>query len=156
MDYKITPITKLFQFLTVLFMTREEFKNIAEIRIREARCLLDQGLNSGAYYLAGYALECAIKACLSKQILQHNIPENKFIKEIHTHDLQKLIKFDEELSASFREQSGNNDFITNWSLVKDWSEQSRYKTYNKNQAEELIEAITKEKGGVLPWIQQYW
>lgn len=139
-------------------MTREEFKNIAEIRIREAQVLLDQGLNSGAYYLAGYALECAIKACLSKQILQHNIPEKKFILDIYTHDLQKLIRFDDELSASFneRKQLADNDFITNWSIVKDWSEQSRYKTYNENEAKELIEAITKEEGGILPWIQQYW
>ena|SRR5690606_7563277 len=139
-------------------MTREEFKNIAEIRIREAQVLLDQGLNSGAYYLAGYALECAIKACLSKQILQHNIPEKKFILDIYTHDLQKLIRFDDELSASFteRKQLADNDFITNWSIVKDWSEQSRYKTYNENEAKELIEAITKEERGILPWIQQYW
>lgn len=138
-------------------MTREEFKNIAEIRIREAQLLLNQGLNSGAYYLAGYALECAIKACLSKQILQHNIPEKKFINDIYTHDLQKLIKFDDELFASYNQrQSNDSDFITNWTIVKDWSEQSRYKTYNRNEAEELIEAITKEEGGVLPWIQQYW
>src|SRR5690606_7682096 len=135
-------------------MTRDEFKNIAEIRIREAQVLLDQGLYSGAYYLAGYALECAIKACLSKQILQHNIPEKKFINEIHTHDLQKLIRFDDELSASFN--SADDDFITNWTIVKDWSEQSRYKTYNENEAKELIEAIIKEEGGILSWIQQYW
>ena len=135
-------------------MTRDEFKNIAEIRIREAQVLLDQSLYSGAYYLAGYALECAIKACLSKQILQHNIPEKKFINEIHTHDLQKLIRFDDELSASFN--SADDDFITNWTIVKDWSEQSRYKTYNENEAKELIEAIIKEEGGILSWIQQYW
>ena len=103
-------------------------------------------------------MECAIKACLSKQMLQHNIPEKKFILDIYTHDLQKLIRFDDELSASFndRKQLADNDFITNWSIVKDWSEQSRYKTYNENEAKELIEAITKEEGGILPWIQQYW
>lgn len=138
-------------------MTREEFKNIAGIRIREAQSLLDHGLSSGAYYLAGYALECAIKACLSKQILQHNIPDKKFINDLYTHDLQKLIKFDDELSASFREkQLEDSNFITNWSIVKDWSEQSRYKTYNRREAEELIDAITNETGGILPWIQQYW
>jgi len=139
-------------------MTRENFKRIAEIRIEEAQSLLNHGLTSGAYYLAGYALECAIKACLSKQMIEHNIPEKKFINEIYTHDLQKLIKFDDELFASYnkRRDNNDNDFITNWTIVKDWNEQSRYKTFNENEVEELIEAITKEEGGILPWIQQYW
>lgn len=138
-------------------MTREDFKRIAEIRIKEAQSLLNNGLTSGAYYLAGYALECAIKACLSKQILEHNIPEKKFINDIYTHDLQKLIKFDQELSESYNNRVENDgDFITNWTIVKDWNEHARYKTFNQKEAEELIEAITNETGGILPWVQQYW
>src|SRR5690606_31768747 len=144
-------------FQLSILMTREDFKRIAEIRIEEAQSLLNHGLTSGAYYLAGYALECAIKACLSKQMIEHNIPEKKFINEIYTHDLQKLIKFDDELLASYRRRvKSDGDFITNWTIVKDWNEQSRYKTFNENEAEELIEAITKEEGGIFPWIQQYW
>lgn len=139
-------------------MKREEFKQIAELRIEEAKTLLQNGLYSGAYYLAGYALECSIKACLAKQISEHNIPEKKFINDIYTHDLRKLIKFDEELNESFERFERENDpeFTINWAIVKDWSEQSRYKMYDENQAKELINAILNDNGGILPWVQQYW
>jgi len=139
-------------------MNREGFKQIANSRIEEARTLLTNGHYSGAYYLAGYALECSVKACLAKQISEHNIPEKKFINDIYTHDLRKLIKFDEELNESFEslERRSDSEFTINWAIVKDWSEQSRYKMYDRNQAEELINAILSENGGILPWVQQYW
>jgi hypothetical protein len=41
---------------------RETMRKLAMARLAEARILLDAGEFSGAYYLAGYAIECAIKA----------------------------------------------------------------------------------------------
>jgi HEPN domain-containing protein len=38
------------------------FRQLAEQRLAEAELLLANGFWSGAYYLAGYALECALKA----------------------------------------------------------------------------------------------
>lgn len=138
------------------YMKREEFKQLARSRIDEAKTLLASGYYSGAYYLAGYALECSIKACLAKQIKEHNIPEKKFINDIYSHDLQKLIKFDDDLYASYEELKSDPDFMVNWTIIKDWSERSRYATYDKNQAEELINAIVNNNGGVLSWVQRYW
>ncbi|MGK6351361.1 HEPN domain-containing protein [Parapedobacter sp. DT-150] len=137
-------------------MKREEFKLIAKLRIDEAKTLLANGHYSGAYYLAGYALECGVKACLAKQISEHNIPEKKFINDIYTHDLQKLIKFDDDLNTSYETLKSDGEFIMNWTIVKDWNEQSRYKKYDKNQAEELINAILSKNKGILSWVQQYW
>lgn len=138
-------------------MKKEEFEEIALMRIEEAKILLQNKQYSGAYYLAGYALECAIKACLSKQIAKHYIPEKRFIMEVYTHDLQKLIKLDGDLSSAHAERIKNdNNFEINWTIVKDWSERSRYKKYDKNQAQQLLEAITTTEGGILTWVQQYW
>jgi hypothetical protein len=41
---------------------RATFQQLAELRLAEARALHAEGLYSGAYYLAGYAIECALKA----------------------------------------------------------------------------------------------
>jgi hypothetical protein len=46
--------------------TRAELQALAARRIREARVLFDAGEFDGAYYLAGYAIECALKAIVIK------------------------------------------------------------------------------------------
>lgn len=55
-------------------MNRREFRELTTLRLAEARALLDAGLPDGAYYLAGYAVECALKACISRQTRQHDFP----------------------------------------------------------------------------------
>ena len=138
-------------------MKKNELQKITLIRIEEAKILLQNKFYSGAYYLAGYALECAIKACLSKQISRHYIPEKRFIMEVYTHDLQKLIKLDDNLSIAHTERlKSDQAFDINWSIVKDWNEHARYRQYDSKKAEELIKAITSTKGGILTWVQQYW
>lgn len=43
-------------------LSRSDFQRLADVRIAEAKVLLDAGMWDGAYYLAGYAVECALKA----------------------------------------------------------------------------------------------
>jgi hypothetical protein len=58
-------------------VNRSDFQALADVRIEEAQALL--GLApprpDGAYYLAGYAVECALKAALAKLNQQHDWPE---------------------------------------------------------------------------------
>ncbi|MFM7591157.1 MAG: hypothetical protein ACKO85_05120 [Isosphaeraceae bacterium] len=43
---------------------------------------------------------------------------------------------------------------TQWDIVKDWNEQTRYETgKQENDAKDFIEAIEQ---GVLPWIKARW
>jgi len=42
-------------------MNRADFQQLADERISEAAVLLAASKFSGAYYLAGYAVECALK-----------------------------------------------------------------------------------------------
>src|SRR5207248_9891874 len=54
--------------------------------------LLDLGMWDGAYYLAGYAVEVALKACIIKAVMATDaFPEKKFSENCWTHDLEKLI-----------------------------------------------------------------
>jgi hypothetical protein len=43
-------------------MNRSDLQQLTEMRIRESGILLTGAESSGAYYLAGYAVECALKA----------------------------------------------------------------------------------------------
>jgi HEPN domain-containing protein len=56
-------------------MNREDLKRLSLIRIREAHVLLKASEYSGAYYLAGYSLECALKACTAKSVQRFDFPD---------------------------------------------------------------------------------
>ncbi len=43
--------------------------------MRDAEVLLDAGQWSGAYYLAGYAVECGLKACAAEMTNQHDLSQ---------------------------------------------------------------------------------
>jgi HEPN domain-containing protein len=53
-------------------MNRNYFRQLAELRLKEAKALLAAELPDGTYYLAGYAVECALKACIAKMTQQHD------------------------------------------------------------------------------------
>lgn len=50
--------------------------------------------HSAAYYVAGYVVECALKACLAKKARRHEFPPkpDEVRKSYYTHDLQDLAK----------------------------------------------------------------
>jgi HEPN domain-containing protein len=71
--------------------SRNDFQRLAELRLIEARFLLDAGFSDGAYYLAGYAVECALKACIAKGTHQYDFPDKKLVEKSYTHDVEKLL-----------------------------------------------------------------
>lgn len=73
-------------------MNRNDFQQLSESRVKEAKALLDAGFPGGAYYLAGYAVECALKACIAKRTREHDFPE-KESQGYYVHDLRKLVGF---------------------------------------------------------------
>jgi HEPN domain-containing protein len=73
-------------------VNRAELQWLAGERLREARALLRVRCWSGAYYLAGYAVECGLKACVIKYLMTTDqFPERKFSEQCWTHDLERLI-----------------------------------------------------------------
>lgn len=134
-------------------MNRSDFQELADLRIKEARSLQDTGFFDGSYYLAGSAVECALKACLAKRTQQHDFPDKKLVNESHTYDLKKLLEL-----AELRDElnSASMDVRNRWLIVQDWSEASRYQRNEERRAHILLEAIEDQSGGVLPWIKQRW
>jgi hypothetical protein len=72
-------------------MNKIELEKLTAIRIKEAEILLNAECYQGAYYLAGYALECALKACIAKQVKEFDFPDKKLANDSYTHDFTKLL-----------------------------------------------------------------
>lgn len=137
-------------------MNRINFQELAEIRIAEAEALLNQGKYDGAYYLAGYAVECALKACIARQTNQHDFPPKpESVRKYYSHKLDELLDTAGLKPMRIAEALANANFNANWLSAIEWSEQSRYDRMSQAEAEDLIAAITDANHGVLPWIKRY-
>jgi HEPN domain-containing protein len=137
-------------------VNRNDLRELALIRLREARTLLGNGQYEGAYYLSGYVVECALKACIAKQTKRYDFPDRKTTDGSYTHDVANLLKtakLDDQRRAEMRVFP---KFTINWNVVNKWSVQSRYTKPTKVEAEALYSAITERRHGVLPWIRRRW
>ncbi|MBI1749192.1 MAG: HEPN domain-containing protein [Acidobacteria bacterium] len=138
-------------------MNRADLQRLTELRIREAKALLDGGCSEGAYYLAGYAVECAIKAYVAKRTREHDFPDKALIEKVYRHDPEELVR-GAGLEKDLRdEMDRDKDFAVNWAIVKNWSEKSRYNaSISEEDARELHASIVDPAHGVLEWLKKRW
>jgi HEPN domain-containing protein len=138
-------------------MDRLALHDLSRQRRREAAALLKADLYPGAYYLAGYAVECALKACVAKQTKKHDFPDKHAANEVWTHDLQKLVGAAGLAVDLQRDLKASPALQLNWAIVKDWSEAVRYDlAITHAQARDLYSACTRRHSGVLSWIRKRW
>ena len=130
-------------------MNRDDLKEVALIRLDDARVLLENERYEGAYYLCGYVVECALKACIAKQTRQYDFPDKRLAGKVFTHNLERLVELADLKSEIDQEIGKDKAFKYNWSVVKDWSEESRYQKHGAEDAGDLYSAITDKKGGIL-------
>ena len=137
-------------------MNRKELQALAVLRVREARFLLKNGYPDGAYYLAGYAAECAIKACIARRTVRHEFPDKKRVNQSWTHDFKELIAAAELTKVLADDEKRYPDLSANWAIVRKWREESRYANHNPAKAEELLNALEDQQHGVLRWLKLHW
>lgn len=139
-------------------MNRAHWQQLAEDRALEAKTLLDAGLWSGAYYLIGYAVECALKACVLLRVERSGVifEDKRFSERCWTHDLKELIKLAGLESECDNAISTDPSFELNLQAVITWDEASRYKRWTEPEARDLYEAVSDASHGVLQWIKMYW
>jgi len=138
-------------------MNRDSLQRISSQRRKDAAALLKAGHFAAAYYLAGYAVECALKACIAKQTARYDFPNRRLAQDCWTHDLERLVQltgFGDTLAADTNASPG---LTVNWATVKDWNESSRYRlSITKTDAEDLYYACTARPNGMLAWIRRRW
>lgn len=125
------------------------------MRAGEARLLSRSGKEAGAYYFAGLAIECALKACIAKKTKRHDFPpDKKQIEKVYVHDLAKLLK-QAGLEGDLDADAKNNAVLgRNWSTVKNWTNDSRYQASGLHGKD--MHAAIIGPDGVLTWIKRRW
>jgi HEPN domain-containing protein len=137
-------------------VNRKELQVLSRIRLREARGLAKLGMHDGAYYLAGYSIESALKACIAKKTRRHDFPDKKKADLSYTHNLRDLLRVAGLQRAWEERRKRDATFRDNWDNVLSWTEQSRYHTNDARMAKSLIDAVANPNNGVLRWIRLHW
>lgn len=126
-------------------------------RLRDARLLLNKGQHLGAYYLAGYAVECALKACIARKTPRFDFPDRKTVTDSHTHDFVKLVGIAGLKGQLDATSSTDEAFERNWSTIQDWTVEDRYNLdISPDEAKDLYRAIAAKSSGILVWIRRHW
>jgi hypothetical protein len=140
-------------------MTRADWQQIAEERAKDAQALIAASQWSGAFYLAGYAVECGLKSCVLRRLSampELIFLEKRFSEKCWTDNLEDLVELADLVSARAGAVAVNATLGTNWQTVGEWSEQDRYRMKTETQARELVIAVTDNASGVLSWIKGHW
>lgn len=140
-------------------MNRQRFQDIADIRLKEAKALLDVGFFEGAFYLAGYVAECALKACIAKKTHEYDFPPDPdYVRSVYTHNLKRLLMVAELNKKLEVDAPKGSPLDQSWATAYLWSENSRYERVTMNMALDLYNAIAdpNPQRGVLAWLRQYW
>lgn len=135
---------------------REQFQRLAEAKFADASTLAANGRYGNAFYLAGYAVEIGLKACIARQIVAETIPDKRFIIDVHTHDYRKLAGL-AGLSRLLADKERDDPiFSAYWGIVAEWNPEARYAGREAIECQLLLKAIGDERNGVLPWIRTVW
>ena len=143
-------------------MNREEWQLIAEEKLSAANALLAASQWASAYYLAGYAVECGLKSCILARLA--GFPEvifevktgKTFSKDCWPHDIEVLAGLaglKPELDAAVAAAPA---LATNWGVVGEWNEVTRYEMKTELESRKLYLAITDSADGVMQWIKARW
>ena len=137
-------------------LKRIDLQAYAQAKIDDAILLLDNRRYSNAYYLAGYAVELGLKACIAAQISAETLPDKDFVRGNMQHDFGRLLGLAGLAGALKNEQDRDNTFAANWAIAAQWMPDARYETSDPMSAQLLVQAIADPTAGVLQWIKTHW
>lgn len=137
-------------------LTKSDLEKLAQLRMDDALLLLRSSRCSSAYYLAGYAVELGLKACIAKLVQSNTIPDLSFVKAIYTHRFDNLLST-AGLRAEFEaELRTDAQLAAYWAIANNWTEESRYALWDPFAAASLVEAVHEPNHGVFQWIKKRW
>jgi HEPN domain-containing protein len=140
---------------------RKKLQRLAKERLKDAKALLGRKRWSGAYYLCGYAIECALKACLLRYLGESEAvfgdrDDLRELAKCWTHDVVALVDL-AGLRAELEADCGANALFKKfWLVTKAWKETSRYDEMTEAEARALYEAVSHNPDGVFRWMQSRW
>lgn len=137
-------------------LTKSDLQCLAQVRLEDAILLSRSNRCSSAYYLAGYAVELALKARIASLFQPDAIPDLSFVKAIYTHRFDTLLS-SAGLKAEFDQATKSDPQLAAYfALASNWTEESRYAFWDAFAADALVEAVAEPTHGVFQWIKKYW
>ena len=137
-------------------ISKSDLETLAGVRLEDAKHLFASGRYSGAYYLSGYAIELAIKACIAKVFQANSIPDKAFVAAIYSHNLKDLLGLG-GLTKQFQDDTKADPILASaWGIASKWTEASRYSIWDTFAAASMLNAVGHEKHGVLQWLKKHW
>ncbi|UYW33633.1 hypothetical protein [Methylorubrum extorquens] len=137
-------------------LRRVDLQRSAQVKIDDAILLFNNERFSNAYYLAGYAIELGLKACISRQISADTIPDKNLVRDVFQHEFKKLVLLAGLASELKKQEQANPNFSANWGIAAQWSPDARYEATDKYSAQLMVMAVSDESDGVLQWIKTHW
>lgn len=123
----------------------------------------------GPNYICGYAVECALKACIAKLFCltsDYEFPEQGKRGagkgggggfNFFSHNVEFLLKGAGLTLLWTAELASDVDLKQNWNIVKDWTEESRYQlSRTQQEANDYYTAVSDAAHGVLPCLKKFW
>ena len=131
---------------------------MAQAKLDDAYFLLQNKRYSNAYYLAGYAVELGLKACIARQVSSETIPDKAFIKKILDHQFPALVALAGLTTALQEQQDKDANFAANWAVASEWIPDARYEPEPRDptSAQQLLNALADPTTGVMQWIKAHW
>src|SRR3954453_13289694 len=106
-------------------MPPRDFPRLALARVADAKVLFAAGRYDAAYYLAGLAVECALKARIARATARHEFPGRRIAERAFTHDPGKLL----DLAKRKRElEQAPLSVQENWDVVSTCNIEVRYES----------------------------
>jgi len=139
-------------------VNQADLQSLARERILDAEALLVGGRWSFAYYIVGYAVECALKSCLLARMIHTGwvFQDKAQVKDCLTHDFGELIRLSGLKGELDAQLASNAVFVGNWGITTQWKVTDRYAVKTEAEARALFDAINDDPDGVLKWIMNYW
>lgn len=139
---------------------------LANEKLKDAECLLENKRYDGAYYLAGYAVELLFKAKVCKTLgiddfFDFDNPnktrlavKNKDLlyRPYKVHDYLQLLILSGVYSQFQNDVNNNSSLKYHWSIVSKWDENSRYLTgISETDVQNFITSIKE----ITQWIRNH-
>ncbi len=142
-----------------------DIEALANDKLIDAECLFKSDRYDSAYYLAGYSVELLLKAKVCKTLGIENFfdfnnaSKAKFMaknvdnvfKSYRVHDYSQLLLLSGVYTEFYDELNTNANLKSDWSIVSQWNENSRYLTgISKEEVENFLTSIKE----IMSWIQK--
>jgi HEPN domain-containing protein len=137
-------------------VAKTDLQTLADTRLGDAQLLLQSGRYSAACYLAGYAVELGIKACIANVFQADMIPDRSFVNAVYSHKLDELVGL-AGIKKQLQDDMRKDQLLSAaWGIASKWNETSRYEMWDQFAAASMLEAVGDENHGVLQWLKKHW